>query len=315
MTATASPALQNEELKGRQPVSRTTIHGWPSVIFGLPFSAVGVFILLLWSEKIEMSSSQTDAPMWILGVIGLFFFLAGLSFVWHGLDGVRRKSRLKEAKKKMASSPWLWDYQWQAMGISENKMKEVLRTLLIAVVFAVFMAPFHWFVYFSKDADRVPIWVNGVIGVFDLVVLALIARFFYLLVQYFKYGNSRLRFGNFPFYLGDKLSVVLVGMPSQVNEVKMDLRFVEERYEIRGSGKNRSQRVICYQRYHENRTLKGKDISSSRSLSLEWDLPDEPELTSSLSQRPARFWELEVKADTPGVDYHSRFLLPVYAGG
>ena len=177
------------------------------------------------------------------------------------------------------------------------------------------MAPFHWFVYFSKDADRVPFWVNGIIGVFDLVILALIAKFFYLLVQYFKYGNSRLRFNTFPFYLGDKLSVVLLGMPSRVNQMIIDLRFIEEQYETRGSGKNRSQQVICYQRYHVNRTLKGKDVSLSESLSLEWDLPEDPEFSSALSQRPARFWELEVRADTPGVDYHSRFLLPVYARG
>ena len=95
----------------------------------------------------------------------------------------------------------------------------------------------------------------------------------------------------------------------------IDLRFIEEQYETRGSGKNRSQQVICYQRYHVNRTLKGKDVSLSGSLSLEWDLPEDPEFSSALSQRPARFWELEVRADTAGVDYHSRFLLPVYAGG
>ena len=72
---------------------------------------------------------------------------------------------------------------------------------------------------------------------------------------------------------------------------------------------------MCYQLYHESRTLKGAEAEPSGKLSLEWDLPDEQELTATLSQRPARFWELEVKADTPGVDYHSRFLLPVYARG
>ncbi len=241
--------------------------------------------------------------------------MAGLSFIWHGLDGVRRKAKIKNAKAIRASSPWLWDYEWQAMGISENKLKEVFRTLLVAVVFAVFMAPFHWFVLFSEEGKLAPIWVKGVLGLFDLVILALIAKFFYLLIQYFKYGNSRLRFGNFPFYLGDKLSVVLAGIPPQANEVTIDLRFVEEQYEIRGSGKNRSQQVVCYQRYHENKTLKGKDISPSGFLALEWQLPHEPDLASALSQRPARFWELAVRADTPGVDYHSRFLLPVYAGG
>jgi hypothetical protein len=42
-------------------------------------------------------------------------------------------------------------------------------------------------------------------------------------------------------------------------------------------------------------------------------LPTDDDLNSGLSERPAKFWELEVEAKTPGVDYHERFLLPVYA--
>ncbi len=315
MAVADSPTHERIELKGRQPVSRTTIQGWPSFLFGLPFAAVGVVVLMLWSGKVAISPSKVHAPLWILEIFGFFFLMAGLSFIWHGLDGVRRKAKIKNAKAIRASSPWLWDYEWQAMGISENKMKEVFRTLLIAVVFAVFMAPFHWFVLFSEEGKLAPIWVKGVLGLFDLVILALIAKFFYLLVQYFKYGNSRLRFGNFPFYLGDKMSVVLLGMPSRVNQMIIDLRFIEEQYETRGSGKNRRQEVVCYQLYHENRTLTGSQIFSANTMPMEWDLPNEADLTTALSQRPARFWELEVRADTPGVDYHSRFLLPVYAGG
>ena len=75
----------------------------------------------------------------------------------------------------------------------------------------------------------------------------------------------------------------------------------------------KESRVVCYQLHHENRTLTGSQVSSGNTMAMEWNLPGESELTSTLSQRPARFWELEVKADTPGVDYHSRFLLPVYA--
>jgi len=45
---------------------------------------------------------------------------------------------------------------------------------------------------------------------------------------------------------------------------------------------------------------------------MEWVLPDNPDYVSRLSERPARFWELEVKGKTPGVDYQERFLLPVY---
>ena len=131
--------------------------------------------------------------------------------------------------------------------------------------------------------------------------------------MFLKYGNSRLRFGNFPFLLGDKLSVILVDLPSEINQFQLDLICIEEKYEIHQRGQERESKVVCYQLYHESRTLSGREVVASGKLSLEWDLPGDPELASTLSQRPARFWELEVKADTPGVDYHSSFLLPVYA--
>ena len=311
MTATASPVRDRVQLNNRQPVSRTTIHGWPSVLFGSPFAGAGTFILLIGLGKIEVDPSTIHAPMWVITVIGLMFLLAGLWLIWHGLDGVRRKTRIKNVKTTRAASPWLWDYEWQALGISDNKINKVLRGLIMLIVVGAFLAPFHWWAFVSNEGH---LMVKIMVVFFDLVFgLGGGYYFFHNLALYLKYGNSRLRFSNFPFLLGDKLSVVLVGLPSEINQLQLDLRFIEEQYETRGSGKNRRQEVICYQLYHEGRTLKGREVASSGKLSLEWDLPDEPELTSTLSQRPARFWELEVKADTLGVDYHSRFLLPVYS--
>ena len=40
--------------------------------------------------------------------------------------------------------------------------------------------------------------------------------------------------------------------------------------------------------------------------------PDAP--GTSLVMRPPRYWELEVNAAMPGVDYRAVFLVPVYAG-
>jgi len=313
MTAVVSSTHERVPLNGRQPVSRTTIHGWPSVILGSPFAGMGTFILLIGLEKIEMDPSKIHAPMWVIAVFGLMFLLAGLSFIWHGLDGVRRKAKIKTVKTTRASSPWLWDYEWQALGISDNKLKEVMRGLIMLIVVGVFLAPFHWWAFVSDEGS---LMVKMMVVFFDLA-FGLGGGYYFLnnLALYLKYGNSRLRFSNFPFLLGDKLSVVLVDLPAEINQLQLDLRFIEEQYETRGSGKNRRQEVRCYQLYHEDRALEDREVTSSGKLSLEWDLPEDPELTSTLSQRPARFWELEVKADTPGVDYHSRFLLPVYARG
>lgn len=313
MTATASPARERVQLNNRQPVSRTTIHGWPSFFFGLPFAGMGTFILLMGLGKIEVDPGKVHAPMWIIALFGLLFVLAGLSFIWHGLGGVRRKAKIKIVKTTRASSPWLWDYEWQALGISDNKLKKVMHGLIMLIVVGAFLAPFHWWAFVSDEGSFM---VKAMVVFFDLV-FGLGGGYYFLnnLALFLKYGNSRLRFSSFPFLLGDTLSVVLVGLPSEINLLQLDLRFIEEQYETRGSGRNKESRVVCYQLYHEERTLKGREVASSSKLSLEWDLPNEPEMTSTLSQRPARFWELEVKADTPGVDYHSRFLLPVYARG
>jgi hypothetical protein len=313
MTSTASPARERVHLSGRQPVSRTTIHGWPSVLLGSPFAGMGTFILLIGLEKIEMDPGKIHAPMWVITAAGSMFLLAGLWFIWHGLDGLRRKSKIKSVKTTRAASPWLWDYELQALGISDNKLKKVMHGFIMLCVVSVFLAPFNWWAFVSGQGSFM---VTGIVVFFDLA-FGLGGGYYFLnnLALYLKYGNSRLRFSNFPFFLGDKLSVVLAGLPSEINQLQLDLRFIEEKYETRQRGQERESKVVCYQLFHESRILEGREIASSDKLSLEWDLPNEPDMTSTLSQRPARFWELEVKADTPGVDYHSCFLLPVYARG
>lgn len=311
MTVSESKKHERVEIKNGRKVSRTTIHGWPSLVFGLPFAGVGVFVLLLWSGQIEMDPGKVHAPLWVIGVFGLMFLLAGLSLMWHGVDGIRRKAKIKSLKATRAGSPWLWDYEWQALGITDNKFKKVIHALVMLIVMGTFLAPFNWWAFASGEGGTM---VTLMVGFFDLVFgLAGGYYFFHNLTLYMKFGNSRLRFSDFPFFLGDKLKVKLVDLPREIDHLQLDLRFIEEQYEYRGSGKNRSQQVVCYQLFHEERTVPGNAVSPSGFLAVEWLLPTEPEITSTLSERPARFWELEVKADTPGVDYHSRFLLPIYA--
>lgn len=71
--------------------------------------------------------------------------------------------------------------------------------------------------------------------------------------------------------------------------------------------------MICYELYRETRVLQGHDVAAAPIFEMQWALPQATGLKTALSERPARFWELEVEAKTPGVDYHERFLLPVYA--
>ena len=297
-------------LNNHRPVSRTTLHGWASILFSLPFLAAGIGITLVGTGRIAIPAKDIHAPLWVIGGVGIVFFLAGVFLLLHGFGGVQRNRRLKKGKYMAPRRPWMWDYAWEPLGISENKRKEVINAFVATVVYILFLTPFNWWAFFSGEITL--FWLKGMVIVFDWVIVFIAYQFVRKLSQYLKYGDSRLRFKKFPFILGDKMVVSLVGAPTQFEVMTMNLRFIEEAYETSGSGRNRSRNVVCYQIYGEEKVMRSYDAGKSKIV-MEWQLPKDPDFATQLSVRPAKFWELEIQAETPGVDYECRFLLPVYA--
>ena len=109
------------------------------------------------------------------------------------------------------------------------------------------------------------------------------------------------------------MSVTLEGLPADLDKLSLDLRFIEYNYSVTGTGEDAAERVVCYQLYKRSRALVKNDLQKRKNLQLEWDLPADENYRTQLSLRPARFWELEIKGERPGIDVHSRFLLPVYS--
>lgn len=302
--------FSRSEISGAKPESATTIHGWPSVIFGIPFLAVGVFIFLLSIGVIPAEPGSVHAPMWVLSAAGLMFGIPGFILMIHGAKGLSRKVRLEAGRDLRPDKPWLWDYAWEPLGISETKQKDVLNHFLAAIFLMIFLSPFNWWAFLSNESSAM---VVGITGFFDLILIIVIAYAFYKLFQFLKYGNSRLRFSDFPFFLGTRADMTLEGLPSQMDRLEIKLRAVEEVYEMQGSGKNRSQQVVCYQRYGEERVMENVSTGTDSQFKMSWDLPDNKEFATRLGDRPAFFWEMLIAAQTPGIDYHARFLVPIYS--
>ena len=126
-----------------------------------------------------------------------------------------------------------------------------------------------------------------------------------------RYGRSWLRFARFPFRAGDRVELSLdsFGALSLVPSLQATLRCVQERYETRGTGKNRSTQVVCYALWSASVTVE-KDRKGF--FDFTFDIPAGAPSTA-LRERPARYWELVLSSgDVPGVDYEARFLGPVY---
>jgi len=298
------------ELKNHQARSATTIHGWPSMLFGLPFFAVGVGALVVW----RVAPEQVEGPAPLLLWFGVVFGLVGLSLIVHGIKGLRLRARVAERKRAHPTEPWKWDHLWDPYGARDDGARRVRRGFFGAAFLVVFMLPFNYVGFVLQGVPGRWFWV-GIVGLFDLIAVMVVGYAVYLLMRYLKYGTSAVSFDAFPFRLGERASLRFLGpgRSELLEPVQVTLRAVEERYETRGSGKNRSQQVVCYETYADTQAI--DDVRARwegrRGLQVAFDVPRDAAGTR-LGERPPRYWELEITADVPGVDYRAVFLLPVY---
>ena len=311
MKATQQPSANRIRLKGHEPISETTIHGWPALAFGGLFAVMGLPILGIGIGIISYSEKAVHAPLWVIGICGGLFSGGGIWLMLHGAFGLRRIWNVNKGKRQLPNSPWLWDYDWRAQGASDHALKNVSRGLLGLAVFGIFLAPFNWLAFFSKYSS----WIWQVfVGLFDVIIIVGVGGWFSeKLRQYMRFGNSHIGFNNFPFFLGDTMSLTLRKVPRKINSLQFVLRCIEEAYETQGTGEDRKSVVVCYQIYNDSKTIDVGGFQPGRDYHLSWNLPDNKALSSTPSERPATFWELEVTSNSPGIKYQSRFLLPVYA--
>jgi len=61
----------------------------------------------------------------------------------HGAKGLRRMWNMAHGKQQLPDRPWIWDYPWQAQGITDHKLKESLNSLIALAAFGAFLAPFN----------------------------------------------------------------------------------------------------------------------------------------------------------------------------
>ncbi len=305
------PTTERTFLKGHDPLSGTTIHGWPAVVFGLLFVLAGIPIVFVGMEWMDYPKNSIHAPLWVIGIAGSTFVGGGLWLVIHGLRGRRRIWNMEHGKRQLPTKPWLWDYPWQAQGITDNKLQSVLNSLMALIVFGVFLAPFNWVAFIREDSSF--FW-QGIVGFLDMVIVVGIgSRFLSNLKQYLAFGNAQLLFNDFPFFLGNSMSLTLKHVPTDISTLQLNLRCIEEAYKLHGTADNKKSVVVCYQIYKDTQLIERGNFRPGGDLHIAWRLPDDKSFSSTPSERPAKFWELEVTAERQDVNYQRRFLLPVYA--
>lgn len=284
-----------------ETLSPRLAYGRGALVVGIPFILAGVTFAVLGFGGYELEGAH--APGWVIGALGAAFALAGAMVFLHGMRGMRRRARRRAA---VAAPAWERDLPWDAAGTRDRAGERVVHALLASVFLAVFLVPFHYWAFLSGKG---PFPVKLVVGVFDLVLVLAFGNALYRLGQLLKYGHSRLAFRRFPFFVGERLEVAF--SPNRFAQVRFTLRLLEERYETRGSGRNRTTSLACYELWRAARTAEPGALEAE--VAVAFDLPDDDALANKLDASPIRYWELAVDAEEPGLDFSTAFVLPVYA--
>lgn len=308
MPAFAPDTQGHPVLLNHRTQSATTINGWSSALFGVPFMAAGVFISLVAFNSIH---ARKNAPNWLIGIVAGMFFLGGVFFFLHGIHGVMRKAAYRREAAQRPSEPWLYDFHWRREGIAFSAFDDMLERLLAAMVWTTFLVPFAWVGMNVRGA-----WpFLAAVAIFGLLGLIFWFRWAQMLFDLVRYGNSFLVYESLPFALGGTLRARLRSPHhiSAIDQLTLTLRCVQEKYVTSGTGDNRSTRVVCYELYKEVTTCDRDRLTglAGNDIPIEFRLPaDEP--ATNLAATPPTYWEIEAKGKASGVDYEAVFLVPVY---
>ncbi len=288
--------------------SATAIDGWKSLLFGLPFFAAGIFI---GAVALDYVGGKKNAPNWLIGLLGFFFSAAGAFLIVHGLRGIIRKAKYDREARQVPSQLWLCDYHWHREGFAFSAFNSMLQRFVAAVLWNAFLTPFFWIGLTQRGA-----WFFAIVAaLFALIGLVFWYRWGQMLAELLRYGNTFLDYNNFPYFLGGTLTARLRAPNhlSDLDELTLTLRCVQERYITSGSGKNRTTNVVCFELYADSKTFSRSQLAaySNQSIPIEFMLPDS-QLTTSLASTPPTYWEIEANGNSSRVNLQAFFLVPVY---
>ena len=287
----------------RDPRTEATAHGRKAVMIGM--GGLGIAALLGFiSTKVEAEDGRLFASLF-----ALFWLFAAVSFLKKGRADIAEAARIDRRKNMAPDQPWYWDHRWDSGGISEGVAQSLKGMTRKLAVLSVVFGSFSWFVFYSSRMENAPDLFRMITVGIDLVLIGFWCHLGYRTLRYFKYGDSRLNFETFPFFLDEILRVSLV-LPRAMQASQLEIRLlaIEERYEWRNVNGKRKVVVECYQHYEHAQKVAVE--AGAVELPIELPLPAAPE--TRLSLVPPFYWVLAVSAETPGIDYSAEFLLPIY---
>jgi hypothetical protein len=291
--------LSNRMHRGENFTAGTSIFG---MIFCSVFVAIGI-AGLYWLSI----TTERNIPLWVRYIFVLFCPV-GAAGVYSSINSYRISTRREEHRRLHPTEAWTFDHEWQTEGAWEESSRAILFAVVFGTGWALFMTLFAS-IAANEDAS-----VYFFLELFSLVPFGCAGYTVYALMRRAKFGRSYCRFERFPYFLGEEVRVAwkpgsAIGV---FKNMHFTLRCIEEREE-KDRDDETTQRF--YELFAQSITIdQPGEKTDTAEVPLSFTVPNLPRpLGTQFSAKTPRYWELEVKADTPGIKYAANFMVPVYA--
>ncbi|MCA1612492.1 MAG: hypothetical protein LC780_16950 [Acidobacteria bacterium] len=278
---------------------------------GLPFLAVGIAVIVLFSHRIDAGDRKTLFPL----LFGVVFALAGLLVTTLGVKTIIRKSA---APARRNGAPWTGDNDWDPAGAVPDGSEGGFRAVVGRLVFFLFIGFLNilWTVHMDAGARVI---VSLVLGVFDLVAILVLYDTLRKMVQAVRVGIPRLAWGTFPSFTGGRFEAVFQTTRAMrpTGPPQVTLRRIEQRAEDASAdadvprGPAAAAALRAFEAWSAAQTLPAFAQGTMTSFPIAMEVPaDQP--GTDLSQDECTYWQLAVSVPVVGPDLEAVFLVPIY---
>ncbi len=279
------------------------------VLFLVPFAGVGAFTAVMALRR-AAAGNWTEA---------LFFALFAVTFGGVGFGGIaavlagRRKLEAQSAlEARYPDSPWLWRADWAAGRIIDSSRATMFTAWIFAAFWNLISFPTAFLAVRAAIQEDKPAALLALL--FPMVGIGLLLWAVRATLRYWKYGVSRLELSTVPGVTGRTL-IGTVRAPAGMQPddgFQVTLSCVRRVTSRRGKSNSTSESIL----WQEERRVLGEASRTATAMEthipVAFRLPADAEPCDDSDSNNRVLWRLQLSASVPGVDYESKFEVPVF---
>jgi hypothetical protein len=204
--------------------------------------------------------------------------------------------------------PWLWKPEWAASSIKDENRNSGWALLLFGLFWNTIAGGMTWAIW-HDPGPRGP--QHFFILLFPAIGTAVLIGGIYGLLRRRRYGVAVFELATLPAPPGRALAGHVVVSTGLEPDREMSIRLRCLRRTVTGSGKNRKTHETTL--WEDQRRIPGA-IRSGEGVKIPVAIPIPPDAlpTDERNSSDRVLWRLEVRSESPGVDFLAQFEVPVF---